>query len=176
MRVNVFPKNNNEPMRLQIYIQGQRKPVIDYALDDQKTAWLISKLAEQLATAPQISLNQKINSQFKDTELCKKIMEFVAQEFDIEERDLIASCQLRNYARPRQVAMYLTQKHCRSFTITEIGRIFQKDRTSINYSVDKIKDLMLGDLELAERIEVIEENLHSWILRRQNVNLEAVYE
>lgn len=103
-------------------------------------------------------------------------MEFVAQEFDIEERDLIASCQLRNYARPRQVAMYLTQKHCRSFTITEIGRIFQKDRTSINYSVDKIKDLMLGDLELAERIEVIEENLHSWILRRQNVNLEAVYE
>ena len=175
MRVNVFPKNNGEPMRLQIYIQGQKKPVIDYSLDDQKTAWLISKLSEQLAAAPQISLNQKINSQFKDTEVCKKIMEFVAQEFDVEERDLIDSCQLRHYARPRQVAMYLTQKHCRSFTITEIGRIFHKDRTSVNYSVDKIKDLILGDFELAEQIEVIEENLHSWILKRQNVNVEALY-
>ena len=173
MRLNVFPKHGGQPLRLQIFIQGQVKPVIDYAMDDKKTAWLVSKLSEQLALEPHLSLNHAINARYKEAEVFAQIKEFVAQEFDL---DPMCNFNLQNrtshIALPRQVVMYLAEKHCRSMGVTQIARTLERDHTTVLHGVKVIKDKIMQDADFAERLQVIEENLNSWILRRQHIYLE----
>ncbi|MBK25861.1 MAG: hypothetical protein CME70_17810 [Halobacteriovorax sp.] len=172
MRLNIFPKHGGQPLRLQIFIHGQVKPMIDYAMDDKKTAWLVSKLAEQLSLEPHTSLNQAVNARYKDADVFAQIKEFVAQEFDLGSDCFNGRKRTSDVATPRHVVMYLADKHCRSFSVSQIGRMLERDHTTIIYGIKAVKDKILQDSAFGERLEIIEENLHSWMLRRESVFLE----
>ncbi|MDX2259427.1 MAG: helix-turn-helix domain-containing protein [Hyphomicrobiaceae bacterium] len=81
----------------------------------------------------------------------------VAQVFGVFETDLRLATRGRvNVAFARQVAMYLAHVG-RGLTLTEVGRMFERDRTTVAYACALIEDrrdeeLFDRVLELLERI------------------------
>ena len=52
-------------------------------------------------------------------------------------------------ALPRQIAMYLVRQLTHT-SLTEVGRAFGKDHTTVLYAVDKIQTLLQEDPEIQE--------------------------
>ncbi|MCE0506225.1 MULTISPECIES: chromosomal replication initiator protein DnaA [unclassified Roseivivax] len=84
-----------------------------------------------------------------------EIQRRVAEHYHIRLSDLIGPKRVRNFARPRQIAMYLCkQLTARSFP--EIGRRFGgRDHTTVLHGVRRIEDLMRSDAQVAEDVELL---------------------
>ncbi|QFT61296.1 chromosomal replication initiator protein DnaA [Roseivivax sp. THAF30] len=84
-----------------------------------------------------------------------EIQRKVAEHYHIRLSDLIGPKRVRNFARPRQIAMYLCkQLTARSFP--EIGRRFGgRDHTTVLHGVKRVEDLMLSDAQIAEDVELL---------------------
>ena len=68
---------------------------------------------------------------------------------------------MRSYARPRQVAMYLS-KLLTSRSLPEIGRRFGgRDHTTVMHGVKRIEDLQIQDGQVAEDIEMLRRALEA---------------
>ena len=77
----------------------------------------------------------------------------VADHFNIKLSDLLGPKRFRIFARPRQVAMYLS-KMLTNRSYPEIGRVFGKrDHTTVLHGVRRIEALMAGDAELADEVQ-----------------------
>jgi len=72
------------------------------------------------------------------------IQRVVAQAFGVDLRDMRGKRQHRDVARPRQVAMYIAY-HLTGRTSAEIARMFLRDRTTVQHSVDLIENLRSRD-------------------------------
>ena len=83
------------------------------------------------------------------------IKKVVAEKFNIKISEIESSSRRRDFARPRQIAMYLSKKMTtRSFP--EIGRKFGKrDHSTVMHAVKAIETLSLKDKELNRYIEDI---------------------
>ncbi|MEO7382889.1 MAG: chromosomal replication initiator protein DnaA, partial [Paracoccaceae bacterium] len=80
----------------------------------------------------------------------EEIQRKVAEHYNIRLSDLIGPKRLRNIARPRQVAMYLS-KQLTLRSLPEIGRRFGgRDHTTIMHGVKKIEELMATDSQLSD--------------------------
>jgi chromosomal replication initiator protein len=80
----------------------------------------------------------------------EEIQRKVAEHYNIRLSDMIGPKRLRNIARPRQVAMYLS-KQLTPRSLPEIGRRFGgRDHTTIMHGVRKIEELMTTDSQLAD--------------------------
>lgn len=102
-----------------------------------------------------------------------KIIEMTAQYFGIRQEDLTGSSQMREFAQPRQIAMFL----CRSILQTPfqgIGRIFNRDHSTVMSSVKQVaKSLEDKNQKFAEPIQAISQALHlhkSGSSKRQSSN------
>ena len=79
----------------------------------------------------------------------------MAEHYNIRLSDMIGPKRLRNIARPRQVAMYLS-KHLTSRSLPEIGRRFGgRDHTTIMHGVKKIEELIMTDSQLNDDLQLL---------------------
>jgi chromosomal replication initiator protein len=80
----------------------------------------------------------------------EEIQRRVADYYNIRLSDMIGPKRLRNIARPRQVAMFLS-KQLTTRSLPEIGRRFGgRDHTTIMHGVRKIEELMAIESQLAD--------------------------
>jgi len=89
----------------------------------------------------------------------KKIIEAVAEFYDLREKDLLDSCRKKEIVRPRQIAMYLIREELKS-SFPFIGRKFGgKDHTTAIYSCEKIKKELEKNQNLSEEINLIRQKV-----------------
>ncbi|MBL9048769.1 MAG: chromosomal replication initiator protein DnaA [Tabrizicola sp.] len=85
----------------------------------------------------------------------EEIQRKVAEHYNIRLSDMIGPKRLRNIARPRQVAMYLS-KQLTPRSLPEIGRRFGgRDHTTIMHGVRKIEELMTIDSQLSDDLQLL---------------------
>ncbi len=91
----------------------------------------------------------------------EEIQRRVSEHYNIRLSDMIGPKRVRNYARPRQVAMYLC-KQLTSRSLPEIGRRFGgRDHTTIMHGVRRIEELRVQDGQIAEDIEMLRRTLEA---------------
>ena len=89
-----------------------------------------------------------------------KIIEKVCIYYNITKENLLGKTKTKNFTIPRQVAMYLC-KTLTTYNFVELERYFEKDRTTIMYSVNKMEDNMLENDVLRSDINYIKQDLNS---------------
>jgi chromosomal replication initiator protein len=91
----------------------------------------------------------------------EEIQRKVSEHYNIRLSDMIGPKRMRSYARPRQVAMYLS-KLLTSRSLPEIGRRFGgRDHTTVMHGVKRIEDLQIQDGQVAEDIEMLRRALEA---------------
>ena len=91
----------------------------------------------------------------------EEIQRKVSDHYNIRLSDLIGPKRLRNFARPRQIAMYLS-KQLTSRSLPEIGRRFGgRDHTTVMHGVRRIEELKQKDSQLAEDLELLRRALEA---------------
>ncbi|MBP1805051.1 chromosomal replication initiator protein DnaA [Rubellimicrobium aerolatum] len=91
----------------------------------------------------------------------EEIQRRVAEHYHIRLADLIGPKRLRSFARPRQVAMYLS-KTMTSRSLPDIGRRFGgRDHTTIMHGVRKIEELLGTDSQIADDLDLLKRALES---------------
>ena len=74
---------------------------------------------------------------------------------------MIGPKRLRTYARPRQIAMFLS-KQLTSRSLPEIGRRFGGiDHTTVMHGVKRIEELRAQDGQIAEDLEMLRRALEA---------------
>jgi chromosomal replication initiator protein len=91
----------------------------------------------------------------------KKIIQVVAEFYDLKEKDILAPSRKKEIVRPRQIAMFLLREELKcSFPF--IGRRFSgKDHTTAIYSCRKISQEFLKNKKTEEEIQLIKERVLS---------------
>ncbi|SFR51610.1 chromosomal replication initiator protein DnaA [Yoonia tamlensis] len=85
----------------------------------------------------------------------EEIQRKVSEHYNIRLSDMIGPKRVRNYARPRQVAMYLA-KRMTSRSLPEIGRRFGgRDHTTVMHGVKRIEELKITDSQIADDLELL---------------------
>ena len=85
----------------------------------------------------------------------EEIQRKVSDHYNIRLSDMIGPKRLRTYARPRQIAMYLS-KRLTSRSLPEIGRRFGgRDHTTVMHGVRRIEELMAKDSQIADDLELL---------------------
>ena len=91
----------------------------------------------------------------------EEIKRKVADHYNIRLSDLVGPRRTRCFARPRQVAMYLS-KSLTSRSLPEIGRSFGgRDHTTVMHGVKRIDELRQKDAEIADDIELLRRSLEA---------------
>ena len=91
----------------------------------------------------------------------EEIQRKVAEHYHIRLSDMIGPKRMRSYARPRQIAMYLS-KVLTSRSLPEIGRRFGgRDHTTVMHGVKRIEVLQNEDNQVAEDVEMLRRALQS---------------
>ena len=91
----------------------------------------------------------------------EEIQRKVSEHYNIRLSDMIGPKRLRTYARPRQIAMFLS-KQLTSRSLPEIGRRFGgRDHTTVMHAVKKIEELKLQDVNFNEDIELLKRLIDS---------------
>ncbi|WP_353534626.1 chromosomal replication initiator protein DnaA [Cognatishimia sp. WU-CL00825] len=91
----------------------------------------------------------------------EEIQRRVAEHYNIRLSDMIGPKRVRNFARPRQVAMFLC-KQLTSRSLPEIGRRFGgRDHTTVMHGVKRIEELRSSDGQIAEDLEMLRRALEA---------------
>ncbi len=91
----------------------------------------------------------------------EEIQRQVSEHYNIRLSDLIGPKRVRNIARPRQVAMYLS-KQLTTRSLPDIGRRFGgRDHTTVMHGVRRIEDLKSHDNQIAEDVELLRRALEA---------------
>ena len=86
------------------------------------------------------------------------IRDKTAAHFNVKVADLRGVRRQREIARPRQIAMYLS-KTLTTRSLPDIGRVFDRDHTTVMHAVKTIESLLKTDKNLAEDIRIITRSL-----------------
>ncbi len=91
----------------------------------------------------------------------EEIQKRVAEHYAIRLSDMHSARRARAVARPRQVAMYLSQQ-LTARSLPEIGRKFGgRDHTTVMHAVRKIEELKAIDPGFAEDVELLRRMLEA---------------
>lgn len=91
----------------------------------------------------------------------KKIIQTVAEFYDVKEKDLMTSSRKKEIVRPRQIAMYLLRETLKC-SYPFIGRKFGgKDHTTALHAFEKIKEEIKEKENLEEEINLIKQRFFS---------------
>jgi len=84
-----------------------------------------------------------------------EIQNKVSNYYNLKIEDMTSSRRIRSFARPRQIAMYLSKK-LTTRSLPEIGRKFGgRDHTTVIHAVKKIEQLKIENSKFAEDINLI---------------------
>jgi len=91
----------------------------------------------------------------------KKIIQVVAEFYDLKEKEILSSCRKKEIVKPRQVGMYLLREEIKG-SFPFIGRKFGgKDHTTAIYAYEKISKEVVENNNLAEEINLIKQRIYS---------------
>jgi len=91
----------------------------------------------------------------------KKIIQAVAEFYDLKEKEIISSSRKKEIVKPRQIAMYLLREELKS-SFPFIGRKFGgKDHTTAIYAFEKISKELEKSESLTEEINLIKQRILS---------------
>ncbi len=89
----------------------------------------------------------------------KKIIQVVADFYDLKEKDLLTTSRKKEIVKPRQIAMFLLRQELKN-SFPFIGRKFSgKDHTTAIHSYKKILREIGEDKKLDEEISLIKEQI-----------------
>jgi len=91
----------------------------------------------------------------------KKIVQTIAQFYDLKKDDLLAKTRRKEIVRPRQIAMYLLRSELKE-SYPSIGRKFRgKDHTTAIYACEKISKEMENNPNLINDVNLIKQRIYS---------------
>lgn len=91
----------------------------------------------------------------------KKIMETVAEFYNISMDDLVRQSRKKEYVGPRQIAMYIIRKELET-SLPMIGEIFGgRDHTTVIHAVDKIQNLVKERETTKQELALITDRLYA---------------
>jgi chromosomal replication initiator protein len=91
----------------------------------------------------------------------KKILESITEFYDITSGNMFLSSRKKEYARPRQIAMYLLKKELK-MSYSEIGRKFGgKDHTTVIHACQLIEKEYEENEKVRQEIELILQRIYS---------------
>jgi chromosomal replication initiator protein len=91
----------------------------------------------------------------------EEIQRKVSEHYNIRLSDIVGPKRLRAFARPRQVAMYLS-KTLTTRSLPDIGRRFGgRDHTTVMHGVRRIEELKGKDSQIAEDLELLRRALEA---------------
>jgi len=98
--------------------------------------------------------------------LSRLIIQAVASAFGISEQELRASTRREAAVSfARQVAMYLAHVAC-GYSLTEVGLLFNRDRTTAAYACRKIEDSR-DDPDLDFCLDCLESAVRGWAVQQK---------
>ena len=143
----------------------------------QYIASVIQKNIRELEGAlNRLVVYEKLNNQKPDVEIAKtlfknllssplriitprKVIQLVAEFYDLKEKDLLTSSRKKEIVRPRQIAMFLLREELKN-SFPFIGRKFNgKDHTTAIHSYKKILNELKKNKKLEEEIGLIKERV-----------------
>jgi chromosomal replication initiator protein len=149
-----------------------KKEVLEYIASNIK-----KNIRELEGALNSLAAYQKLNNQAPDLEVAKsllkniisssakitnfkKIIQNVAEFYDMKESDLLLSSRKKEIVRPRQIAMYLLREELKC-SYPFIGRKFGgKDHTTAIHACEKIsKEIQINE-NLAEEIDLIKQRIY----------------
>jgi chromosomal replication initiator protein len=86
------------------------------------------------------------------------ITELVSDQFKLSFEELRSKSRKRAVAFPRQVAMYLCRKHTEE-TLAEIGKVFNRDHSTVMHAVKVISSLNRRDASVASQLQLLSKKL-----------------
>lgn len=166
--------------RIAILKTKAQEKKIDFSDDIyQYVASVIQKNIRELEGAlNRLIVYQKLNNQKPDLEITKtlfknilsspatlvtpkKIIQIVAEFYDLRDKDILAASRKKEIVKPRQIAMYLLRQELKN-SFPFIGRKFNgKDHTTAIHSYKKIVREIETDKKLEEEIGLIKERVFS---------------
>ncbi len=90
----------------------------------------------------------------------KKILQAVAEFYDLKEKDLIAISRKKEVVRPRQIAMYLLREELKSSYPFIGNRFGGKDHTTAIYACSKVTKEIQESEFLADEINLIKQRIY----------------
>ena len=91
------------------------------------------------------------------------ILEMVSKVFRVSTRDLLAKSRSQAHiAFARQVAMYLTHICC-GLNLTETGRLFNRDRTTVAYACNLVEDRR-DEIDFDLTLEILEKTIREFAI------------
>lgn len=92
----------------------------------------------------------------------KKIIQTVANFYDLKERELLASCRKKEIIKPRQIAIYLLREELKC-SYPFIGRkIGGKDHTTVIHSFVKIQKEIASNENLKEEVDLLRQRIYGF--------------
>lgn len=90
----------------------------------------------------------------------KKIVDAVADFYNVTPDDLVKQSRKKEYVHPRQIAMYIIRKELET-SLPSIGDLFGgRDHTTVIHAIDKIDRTMKEKSSLKQEIDLIRDRLY----------------
>lgn len=103
-------------------------------------------------------MGQTINMTKPDLSL-EQISKVVAESFGIEVDDLRSTSRAKKFAQPRQIVMYLCNKHTTQTLMTIAKKLKRKNHTTVMHGIQSITNLIEQDVKFKESLESLEQRL-----------------
>ena len=81
--------------------------------------------------------------------------------YDVSYVQVMSKKRNRRYVEPRQVSMYLMRTLIPEMSLTDIGRIFRKDHTTVLHAYNHVKTQIEIDQDFAMKVAIVKNNLLS---------------
>lgn len=130
-------------------LEGAMKTIMAYS-DVSKQEIDIDKASQILKRYWTDNQKRKIDSEF--------IIKEVEKYFNLSENSLISKNRSKEYAVPRQYAMYIVRELTKS-SCSQIGRDFQKDHTTVMHNIKKVVEDMKNDLKIFNTVNDLIKNI-----------------
>lgn len=114
--------------------------------------------SETAMSAAEIMRDVEIIQQIKSPGRVSKIQKLISETYRIGRMELLGHRRNKSSAFPRQIAMYLCTK-LTILSLPTIGRLFDRDHTTILHARNKIERMRQTDAKLNAEIEALVEKL-----------------
>ena len=160
-------------------VKAQNKAI---SLSEEVLEYIASNIKENIreleGALNRLIAYQKLNNQIPDLQVAKtllkhiisapakvvspkKIIQIVAEFYDLKEKEIVNSSRKKEIVLPRQIAMYILRDSL-NYSFPFIGKKFGgKDHTTAIHAFDKISRQIKENEKLFEEINLIKQRIYS---------------
>jgi chromosomal replication initiation ATPase DnaA len=90
------------------------------------------------------------------------IKNIVLESLKVNWEDITSDTRTRPLPDARKILAYFIKKYYSSITVVEIGKLLNKDHSSVLYYLKNVEDLLLTDPQFSRKIKSIEFKLEQY--------------